>query len=168
MKCSGCASSHSWDLNGGYEVDVDELINKILNTEGLEGVTFLGGEPFLQSNELSSIAKKVQESGLSVITFTGYRYEDLVLKNNEHINKLLKYTDLLIDGPYKKELHDISRPWVGSSNQRYMYLSDKYKHLENNLDKYKNRLEIKIKSDGQIIINGMANFEDLIDIIHNM
>lgn len=168
MKCKGCASSHSWDLDGGYEVDVDEIINKILNTQGLEGVTFLGGEPFLQPKQLSYIAKKVQESGLSVITFTGYRHEDLISKNNEDIDELLKYTDLLIDGPYKKELHDINRPWVGSSNQRYIFLSDKYKHIANNLDQYKNRLEIKIKPDGQIIVNGMADFEDLIEMINNM
>lgn len=168
MKCEGCASSHSWNLDGGYEVDVDEIISKILNTEGLEGVTFLGGEPFLQSKELSYIAKKMQESGLSVLTFTGYKHEELVSRNNEHINALLKYTDLLIDGPYKKELHDISRPWVGSLNQRYVYLSDKYRYLEKNLDKYKNRLEIKLRPDGKIIVNGMADFEDLIDIINNM
>ncbi len=167
-KCSGCASKHSWDLNGGYEVDVDNIISKILSTKELEGVTFLGGEPFLQSKELGYIAKKVKEFGLSVVTFTGYHYEDLISKNDKDINTLLKYTDLLIDGPYKKELHDINRPWVGSLNQRYIFLSDKYKHLENNLEQYKNRIEIKIKPDGQIIVNGMANFEDLIDVINNI
>jgi anaerobic ribonucleoside-triphosphate reductase activating protein len=110
--------------SGGEAVDVDVLFKQIQEQkETIEGVTFLGGEPFEQAEALSYIAQKVQCMGLSVLTFTGYKYETLLGLNNKHVNKLLANTDLLIDGEFQEQNLDYSRPWVGSSNQRYLLLT---------------------------------------------
>ncbi len=122
--CKGCFMPLAQPQSGGEAVDVDVLFKQIQEQkETIEGVTFLGGEPFEQAEALSYIAQKVQCMGLSVLTFTGYKYETLLGLNNKHVNKLLANTDLLIDGEFQEQNLDYSRPWVGSSNQRYLLLT---------------------------------------------
>ncbi len=54
-----------------------------------------------------------------------------------------------------EEKRDFTRPWSGSSNQKYIFLSDKYS--EKDLEKVENKLEIRISKDGAVWINGMGN-----------
>ncbi len=107
------------------------------------------------------MAKLVQESGLSVITFTGYMLEDLLAAGRPDWSALLRATDLLIDGPFRAELEDYSRPWAGSSNQRFHFLTSRYEDLKNTLSQYRNQLEIRLREDGSVLINGMAVKKDL-------
>ena len=81
------------------------------------------------------------------------------MQKDKNLQKLLKYTDLLIDGEFIVEKKDFSRPWVGSSNQRYIFLSGKYD--EKMLSSYKNKIEVRINKDGTIFANGMGNFAEL-------
>lgn len=137
---------------------VDSLFKLILKEKDkIEGVTFLGGEPFEQAEDLASLAKMVKSEGLSIICFSGYTLEELRAKNDKNINSLLKYTDLLIDGGFEIENYDLSRPWVGSSNQRYIFLSDRYN--ETIIKEYKNKIEVRISKDGRLEINGMGDFD---------
>lgn len=46
-----------------------------------------------------------------------------------------------------------------ASNQRYHFLTTRYKNLENNLANYYNRLEIRIMKNGQTYVNGLATNE---------
>jgi anaerobic ribonucleoside-triphosphate reductase activating protein len=62
---------------------------------------------------------------------------------------------------FKKEKRDLSRPWVGSSNQRYHFLTDRYAYLKDELTNTPNRMEITVKPDGRVFANGMATIEDL-------
>ena len=152
--CKGCQAVHTWNPNGGIVYDTNSLINDILHQKDIEGVTFLGGEPFEQEKALAQIAKVVKANGLSVLTFTGNLYENV--KNTE----LVKYTDLLIDGAFEIDKLDYSRPWCGSSNQRYYFLTDRYD--ESILKKYKNKVEINISSNGVVFMNGMGNFDEIL------
>lgn len=151
--CKGCWAKATWAPDGGKELDAEEVLKDILATKGIEGVTFLGGEPFEQPQALEYLAREVKEAGLSVVCFTGGKLEDI--KNRE----ILNYIDLLIDGEYKEEEQDFSRPWVGSKNQRYHFLTDRYD--EKILTEYKNKIEINIQKNGLIFINGMGDFEKL-------
>ena len=158
--CTGCFAKETWDKNKGKNISVNEIFNEICkNKDKIEGVTFLGGEPFEQAFALSFLAKRVQELGLSVLTFSGLTYEELKNKKDESIDSLLEYTDLLIDGGYQKENFDISRPWVGSSNQRYIFLTDRYN--EDVIAKFKNKIEVRINKKGVVFVNGMGNFDEL-------
>ena len=160
--CKGCQAVHTWSHKAGELYNVENLIEDILqNKEKIEGVTFLGGEPFEQAQALGVIAEKVKEKGLSVLCFTGDKLEEL--QKNPANAKLLDNIDLLIDGEYIEELTDYSRPWCGSSNQRYHFLTNRYS--EEIFTKYKNKVEVNISENGQIFMNGMGNFDEILQKI---
>lgn len=154
--CAGCWAKDTWDFGTGEKYSVKDLFNLIKNEQNIEGVTFLGGEPFEQSSELSELSELIKISGLSVVCFTGYTLEELRTKKDKDIEAFLNNIDLLIDGGFEQEKFDLSRPWTGSSNQRYIFLSDFY--TENDIKKYKNKIEARIGVDGKLEINGMGNF----------
>jgi len=161
--CKGCQAVHTWSHSGGELYDIGEVIrNILLQKDKIEGVTFLGGEPFEQAEALGIIAERVQEKGLSVLCFTGGKYEEL--RENPVNKKLLDNTDLLIDGEFIQELTDYSRPWSGSSNQRYHFLTARYN--EEIFTKYKNKVEVNISKNGQIFMNGMGNFDEILKKIN--
>ena len=153
--CKGCWAKATWDFNSGVEYDVDEILNDILNTKNIDGVTFLGGEPFEQPEALEYLCKKIKESDPSIVCFTGNKFEDI---KEKHKN-ILENIDLLIDGEFKEEEKDYSRPWVGSKNQNYHFLSSKFD--KSILKNYKNKVELNIQENGVIFMNGMGDFDEL-------
>lgn len=157
-KCLGCFAKDLWDFNGGYETSPDEIISQINHVkDDICGITFLGGEPFEYAKELSVIAAYIRLAGKTVITFTGYLYENIKYVPDGHF--LLNETDLLIDGRFDNSLVDYSRPLVGSLNQRFIYLTDRI--TDKDILNYKNRFEIRISQNGKIELNGMGNFNQV-------
>ena len=122
--CRGCQAVHTWSHSGGILYDVNDIISDIKKQKNIEGVTFLGGEPFEQAEALGIIAKAVKETGLGVLCFTGGLFEELQLIDKN--KTLLENIDLLIDGAFEADKIDYSRPWCGSSNQRYHFLTNRY------------------------------------------
>lgn len=163
--CPGCYARDLWDPQGGYEADPGDILAQIAATEGIEGITFLGGEPMEQAEALAYIARGTKELGLSVLTFTGLTYESLLEEGDPHRLALLKETDLLIDGPYRKEQHDTSRPWVGSRNQRYRFLTDRYGPRD--VETCHNRIELRLTKEGILRLNGMGDFPGLEAILQS-
>lgn len=157
--CDGCYAEETWSFGENKLFEVEDLFEMIKGEKDIKGVTFLGGEPFEQAEALSELAEKIQSIGLNVVTFTGLLYENLKNSKEKSVLKLLKNTDLLIDGGFEKDKVDFSRPWVGSSNQRYIFLSGKYD--EKMLSSYKNKIEVRINKDGTIFANGMGDFSRL-------
>lgn len=115
--CKNCHNPSTHDLNGGKIVDTDFIINKFFENPLLDGITFSGGEPFLQPKPLSVIAKAIKEKGFNVIAYTGYTWEKLIEEKEKYID-LLKYTDIVIDGPFVDDLKSYDLHFRGSSNQR--------------------------------------------------
>jgi len=165
IQCTDCGVPQTWSTKGGRIIDTKGLVNQILTGPSISGITFLGGEPFVQAAALADVGRQVKEHGLSVVTFTGYVLEDLQRANRDDFNELLAVTDLLIDGPFQKEKVDFSRPWVGSNNQRYHFLTDRYLHLESTLASIPNRIEVRLKPDGRILINGLTPLVDMKSLI---
>ena len=155
--CKGCQAVHTWSHTGGKLINVKDIIADIESQKGIEGVTFLGGEPFEQAEALGEIAEEIKKIGLGVLCFTGGYLEELRrdLKNK----KLLENIDLLIDGPFEIDKVDYSRPWCGSKNQRYHFLTNRYN--EEIFVKYKNKVEINIDKNGMVFMNGMGNFDEI-------
>lgn len=168
IHCAGCALPQTWPVDDGRLVDADCLANQIISEPSIEGVTFLGGEPFFQAAALAYIGRRVREQNLSVVTFTGYRLEDIKAASRQDYDELLAVTDLLIDGPFQRKHVEFSRPWVGSSNQRFHFLTDRYVHLADEISPIPNRIEVRIKPDGRILINGMAATEDMAALIRGI
>ena len=86
----------------------------------LDGVTFSGGEPFLQAKALSELAKKIKDTGLNLYVYTGFTYEELLSgANDENFwGELLKYTDFLVDGKFEEDKKHYTLLFKGSENQR--------------------------------------------------
>ncbi len=158
-RCDGCWAKDTWDIKEGQSFLVEELFDKIVNTKGIEGVTFLGGEPFEQAEVLSKLAEKIKSINLSLVVFTGNTIEELLALNDKNVNKLLSYTDLLIDGGFEQDKFDLTRPWVGSSNQRYIFLTETYS--PDIIKETKNKVEIRIGKGGRIFVNGMGDFKKI-------
>lgn len=164
--CPGCFARDTWDPEEGQWIEIEELKEDLRRAiesaeqkgKKLEGLTLLGGEPFDQAKEAAKLAKEAKKHGLSVLTFTGYRMEDLEKKGRAE-TELLKETDLLIDGPFEENKKSFNRPLAGSSNQRFLFLTDRYK--KEDILSWKNSFEIRIDPDGRIWINGMGDFEAL-------
>ena len=122
--CKGCHNPETHSLEGGFIRGVDELLALYGENPLLAGVTFSGGEPFLQAAALCAVAERVRARGGDVVTYTGYTYESLLARaergDASEIARLLELTDLLIDGPYLEALRDLDLPFRGSSNQRLL------------------------------------------------
>ena len=118
--CIGCHNPGSHDPAGGYESTTEELIAALPDGKLISGVTLSGGEPFLQAEAAAEIATAAKNRGLSVVTYTGYRFELLleIGENKPAVLALLQQTDILVDGPYEQEKRDLGLPFRGSTNQR--------------------------------------------------
>ena len=110
IRCSGCAVPNTWP-EGGEEIDVQDLAERILNGPSVEGVTFAGGEPFAQAEGLAHLGKMLRNRGLSIVTYTGYVLEQIRRSSRTDWHDLLAVTDVLIDGPFRADLRDVSRLW---------------------------------------------------------
>ena len=120
--CPGCHNPETHPLRGGSLHSQASLLARYAENPLLAGVTFSGGEPFLQAAPLAALAARIHALGGSVITYTGYLFEDLAgrARKDAGIAALLDATDLLIDGPYIAALRSLDIAWRGSSNQRLL------------------------------------------------
>ncbi len=128
-RCPGCHNPETHLSIGGEYRTLEELLSCYEESRLLRGVTLSGGEPFLQAGPFAALAKAIRERGGDVITYTGYYYEALQKMACPEIDSLLFYTDLLIDGPFVKELKTLNLAFRGSANQRLIPLSERGEEL---------------------------------------
>ncbi len=127
IACKGCFNKQLWSYTPKHLIPVDALIEKFRTRVGIiEGVTFLGGEPSEQAPALSAFLEGMQGLGLSTVVYTGRTYEYHLQQQNPWVLKMLKNTDILIDGPYVAEKNTERLLWRGSTNQRILFLSERY------------------------------------------
>lgn len=122
-RCAGCHNPQTHDPEGGYDISVDELLKMVDANPFLDGVTLSGGEPFLQAGPLAKFAGECCNRGLSIMTYTGYLYEDIAKSNRIDWRELLEQTDFLVDGPFVQEKATPDKPFCGSSNQRILEMN---------------------------------------------
>ncbi|PLX17748.1 MAG: hypothetical protein C0601_06875 [Candidatus Muiribacterium halophilum] len=154
-RCDGCFAKHTWEKDKGFSKKVSEIIGLILSQE-TRGITISGGEPFDQFDQLYDIIHGVKEKK-DIIVFTGYEYHEL-LKKDKRCSELLENIDLLIDGRFIQIEKEAKRPFVGSKNQNFRFLSERISEKE--LFEQKNCVEIRINQSGKITINGMFPAEE--------
>jgi len=116
--CVGCQNPDTHAASGGRDEDTENILARIDENPLLTGITFSGGEPFLQPAPLTRLAKEAHKRGLDVWSYTGYTLEELLAKKNPAIDALLRELDVLVDGPYEERLRDLTLNFRGSSNQR--------------------------------------------------
>ena len=116
--CEGCHNPESHDPNGGKLIDTDRIIKFASENPLYDGVTLTGGDPFYQSVPCAVIAEGVKKLGLNVWTFTGYTWEQIMNSGNEDFMRLLKASDVLVDGRFEKDKRSLELKFKGSTNQR--------------------------------------------------
>lgn len=116
--CPGCHNPQSWDPQGGRLMSVEEIMEVVRENDF--NVTFSGGDPLFQAEALLPLAKAVKAEGYTIWCYTGYLYEDVIA--DECLSAVLKYVDVLVDGPFVMDLRDTSLLFRGSSNQRIIEL----------------------------------------------
>ena len=156
-RCKGCCNPHMLEIVEKRIICCQEclhLIRSIRKHHGIEGVTFLGGEPFLQAKGLAYLAAQCQEMKLSVMAFTGYSLNELYGLNLPYTENLIRHTDVLVDGPFVQSLIEDSRNWVGSKNQKFHYLSNFYRPGIEYEKSYTRGMEIRVGRKGSLHMNG--------------
>ena len=153
IRCSGCFNKSFWSFSPANIVIVDELASRITAIPDIAGVTFSGGEPFSQAGALAILGDRVKETGLSLVTYTGYTHGQLARAKLPAWDHLMRITDLLIAGPYMDSLActDIYR---GSSNQEVIPLSGRILPETAKTEEPGNCVEFTIGTDGSIITSG--------------
>ena len=151
LACVGCWNQHTWSFEDKILKSVEEIFTQIQSLEDkLDGVTFTGGEPFLQALELSKLSRLIKENTtLDIQIFTGFTKEELV---EDVQRKLLKYTDILVAGRYDS---------TKSNNNQTTYI------LNNNINNWNfnnSDVEIDIDENGNIKLTGYPTNELISEI----
>ncbi len=120
--CLGCHNPHTHDYNGGTLVDVETILDEIKANPLLSGITFSGGECFLQPKQCAYIAKEARKLNLNIYAYTGYLYEDLL--RMPEVLDFLDQIDILIDGPFILKERNLLLTFRGSNNQRVIDLKE--------------------------------------------
>ncbi|GHV73355.1 anaerobic ribonucleoside-triphosphate reductase activating protein [Spirochaetia bacterium] len=118
LSCPGCHNAYLQTFEGGRRITVDEILDAIGDNPLLDGITLSGGDPFTQARACATLAEEVHALGLSVMTYTGYTFEALWLANKPDWRRLIMASDILVDGPFIRDLRNIDLRFRGSSNQR--------------------------------------------------
>lgn len=119
--CPGCYNSSTWNRMHGKPFTA-EVRDRLLDLcDGHDGLSLSGGDPLLPANRdaIAALCRafKLRYPDKDIWMWTGYVYEDI-----RHL-ELLRDVDVLIDGPYLKDLpHTL--PWRGSDNQRLIRLQN--------------------------------------------
>ena len=122
-RCKGCHNPETWSKDGGKPLP-ENYIEKVMNyieENGIErNLSILGGEPLAECNReiILPLLKAVKEKHKNCLVYlwSGYVWEDII--DQPLVRDIMKYVDVLIDGPFIQEKRDISLFLRGSDNQR--------------------------------------------------
>ena len=125
--CKGCFNRAIQNFKYGtpYTKELEDKIIEDLSHDYVQGLTLLGGEPFLNTEVCLSLVKRVRnEFGTSkdIWSWTGYTFEELLEETDDKL-ELLNYVDVLVDGRFELEKRDLTLQFRGSSNQRIIDVS---------------------------------------------
>ena len=113
-ECPGCHNPSSWDFEAGTNMSISQILERI--SENDMDVSLSGGDPLYQAEALTCLCRMIKDSGKSIWLYTGFLYEDILA--NPAYAPLLKYVDVVVDGPFVNQLRDTALLFRGSSNQR--------------------------------------------------
>ncbi|MEW6607715.1 MAG: 4Fe-4S single cluster domain-containing protein [bacterium] len=150
LRCPGCRNKEFLPQEPGHLIDIERLGEVIIKIPDIEGVTYSGGEPFDQAEALYHLSIVLKEHGLSIVSYSGYTYNELRGKNDKYVNLLLSQLDILIDGPYQKD-KPTTLLWRGSSNQKVYFFNNRYAIYNDLVDKETSQIELSVsEADGYL------------------
>ena len=145
--CPGCVNQQFLPLVDRHLVSIDEMAERILAVDDIEGVTYSGGEPMLQARGLTLLSRRLRLAGLSVFCYTGLELSSLRQPGDPWVSSLLDSVDVLVDGPYRRD-QAACLPWRSSYNQQVHFLTDRYRHLAEQVDQPATEVEFILGREG--------------------
>lgn len=120
--CPGCynRAAQSFHYGTPYTDELEDQIIADLAHDYVQGLTLLGGEPFLNTPVCLRLVKRVRrEFGAQkdVWSWTGYTWDELQ-KETADKRELLGLIDVLVDGRFLLAQKDLTLQFRGSANQR--------------------------------------------------
>lgn len=134
-KCIGCFNAETHCPLSGIKFDEDakKELYKNLTEDWCDGITFTGGDPLYETNvkHIIELCKEIKElyPTKTIWLYSGYTYNQII--NDELRAPILKYIDVLCDGPFVESLKDLSLKWVGSSNQNVIDIKKRIEQVSN-------------------------------------
>lgn len=117
--CPGCQNPETWAFEGGTPFTAQDILERIQGNPLAKAVTFSGGEPFAQAQELISLAKLLRHNGYELASYTGYTFEELMAGTPAQ-KELLGLLDTVVDGRFEQEQLTLELRFRGSRNQRIL------------------------------------------------
>ncbi|MDY5973857.1 anaerobic ribonucleoside-triphosphate reductase activating protein [Streptococcus hyovaginalis] len=128
--CEGCYNVATWSFNAGipYTKELEERIMDDLAQPYVQGLTLLGGEPFLNTGILIPLLKRIKRElpNKDIWSWTGYTWDELELETEDKM-EMLRLVDILVDGRYDFRKRDLTLQFRGSSNQRIIDVQESLK-----------------------------------------
>lgn len=119
--CEGCYNQATWNFRYGtpYTQALEERIMTDLSQSYVQGLTLLGGEPFLNTGTLLPLIKRIRNElpEKDIWSWTGYTWEELQQETADKL-ELLANIDILVDGRFELSKKNLLLQFRGSSNQR--------------------------------------------------
>ena len=114
--CPGCFNPDTHPLNGGENMDVERLAERINTDSAIDGITISGGEPLLHAKALEQLLYLLTPS-LTKILYSGYSVNEIA--NNSELMHVIRLFDLAIMGRYEQSL---DHPYLG---KKFMKMTDR-------------------------------------------
>ena len=123
-KCVGCHNATTIKPESGhpYTAELEEKILKDLGDPRVhkDGLSLSGGDPLFPGNldDVGRLARRAKEMypDKDIWMWTGYVIEELTDAQCD----VLRFVDVLVDGPFIQAERDLTQPWSGSRNQRVL------------------------------------------------
>ena len=164
FRCPSCFNQEFLPFTRNRTLGIRQLAERVLSIDGIEGITYSGGEPMAQPHGLSLLTDLLRSNGLTVVCYTGYTLAELEERNDPWTTRLLQQIDILIDGRFELEQQSLL-PWRGSRNQVVHFLTKRYQDFAIRLKTQSAEAEVEliIKSDGYTA-TGIINHELLAEM----
>ena len=125
--CPFCFNEVAWPFDYGrpFDAEAEDRVIRSLEPAWIQGLTLLGGEPMEPENQrgLVDFLERVRGElpGKDVWCYTGDVWDELReggFHHTEATDRMLSCIDVLVDGAFERDLHDITLRFRGSANQR--------------------------------------------------
>lgn len=122
--CEGCFNRAVQNFRYGtpYTKELEDRIITDLSHDYVQGLTLLGGEPFLNTAVCLQVVHRVRETfgdTKDIWSWSGYTFEELLQETDDKL-ELLSLIDILVDGRFVLSKKDLNLQFRGSSNQRIL------------------------------------------------
>lgn len=149
LGCEGCFNPLTHNPEAPVPVMAASELAHWVVTNGVEGVTVSGGEPFEQPEGVLEMGRLVRDAGLGVVILTGFTWSEVT--QMIPLEELARCVDAVITGRYRRDRH-IGFGLRGSSNKQVRLIGDRYSPGQFADTPV---AEVTISADGTVVVTGV-------------